>query len=174
MIAQGSVSRCSSDRINNDQRDARKLADYFAAGLLRECFIPDQEFEANNARSRAGLIQNVRRTKIRVKNLLSARGEIYTSGGYWTQRFMIRINQIKLDKLNDAYLLQSHLEEIADIQGRTQGTERQIERTAALPRFLESVQILQGFRGTGSMAAMQLTTETCAFSRFESPTALVA
>ena len=76
VIAPGSVPRRSSDRIKNDQRDARKLAEYFAAGLLRECFIPDQEFEAARSlvRSRMGLIQNIHRTIMRVMNLLSVAG----------------------------------------------------------------------------------------------------
>lgn len=87
---------------------------------------------------------------------------------------MIWINQIMLDEPNEAYLLQSHLEEIAYIQARTQETERQIKRTAALPRFLESVQILQGFPGIGLMTAMQLMTEIGDFSRFEHPMALMA
>ena len=173
VIAPEPVPRRSSDRIKNDQRDAKKLAEYYAAGLLRECFIPDQEFEAARSlvRSRTELIQNVHRTKMREMNLLSAREKNYTSGGYWTQRFMIWINQIKLDEPNDAYLLQSYLEEIAYIQARTQETERQIERTAALPRFLDSVQILQGFRGIGLMTVMQLMTEIGNFSQFEHPTA---
>ena len=87
---------------------------------LREYFIPDQEFEAARSlvRRRTGLIQNVHRMKMRVMNPLSARGKICTSGGYWTQRFKIWINQIKLDEPNDAYLLQSHLDKIAYIQAR--------------------------------------------------------
>ena len=87
---------------------------------------------------------------------------------------MIWINQIKLDEPNEAYLLQSHLEEIAYIQARTQETERQIKRTVALPRFFESVQIHQGFPGIGLMTAMQLMTEIGNFSRFEHLMALVA
>ena len=72
---------------------------------------------------------------MRVMNLLSACGQIISSSGYWIQKFMIWINQIKLDEPNDAYLLQSHLEEIAYIQAWTQETERQIERTPAFPKF---------------------------------------
>ena len=31
------------DQIKTDRRDARKLADYFSAGLLTECFVLDSE-----------------------------------------------------------------------------------------------------------------------------------
>ena len=94
--------------------------EYYAAGMLRAYFIPDQELEAARSlvRRRTGLIQNVHRMKIRVMNLLSASGNICTSDGYWTQRFMIWINQIKLDEPDDAHLLQSHLDKIAYIQAR--------------------------------------------------------
>ena len=41
VVAPRSVPWRSSDRTKNDQRDARKLEEYFATGLLRECFIPE-------------------------------------------------------------------------------------------------------------------------------------
>lgn len=43
-----------------------------------------------------------------------------------------------------------------------------------LPRFQESVQTLEAFRGIGRMKAMQLICEIGDFRRFERPTALMA
>ena len=42
------------------------------------------------------------------------------------------------------------------------------------PRFQESVQTLEAFRGIGRMTAMQLICEIGDFRRFERPTALMA
>ena len=45
---------------------------------------------------------------------------------------------------------------------------------AEFPRFQESVQTLEAFRGIGRMTAMQLICEIGDFRRFERPTALMA
>lgn len=43
IIAPGSIVKRTGDRIKTDRRDARKLAQYFASGLLTECFVLDAE-----------------------------------------------------------------------------------------------------------------------------------
>ena len=40
VIASGSISKRSGDRIRTDQRDARKLAEYFTCGLLTNVSFP--------------------------------------------------------------------------------------------------------------------------------------
>lgn len=40
VIAPGSISKRSGDRIKTDQRDARKLAEYFTCGLLTIVSFP--------------------------------------------------------------------------------------------------------------------------------------
>jgi hypothetical protein len=66
VIDPGSIPKRSGNRVKADQRDARKLTEYFACGLLTERFIPDREFESARGmvHSRTGLIQNLRRSKI--------------------------------------------------------------------------------------------------------------
>ena len=175
VIAPGSIPKRSGDRIKTDQRDARKLAEYFACGLLTECFIPDRKFESARGlvRSRTGLIQNLHRSKMRVIHLLRSRGQVYNSGGYWTKKFMVWINQVELSEPNDEHVLRGHLAEIDFIQSRIREVELQIRATSALPRFRESTQILLGFRGIGLMTAMQLICEIGDFSRFKSAPALM-
>lgn len=59
VIAPGSLPRRTSDQIKTDRRDAKMLAEYFAAGLLTACFVPDQSWESarNLVRSRADLLR---------------------------------------------------------------------------------------------------------------------
>ena len=79
VIAPGSIPKHGGDRIKTDQRDARKLAEYFARDLLTECFNPDREFESARGpvRRRTGLIQNLHQSKMPVIHLLHAHGQIY-------------------------------------------------------------------------------------------------
>ena len=80
IIAQDSIPRRSGDRIKTDRRDALKLAEYFAANLLPECFV--QEKEMQSVRSRVSLIKTLHQSKMRVIQFLHTRGHIYTAGGY--------------------------------------------------------------------------------------------
>ena len=45
------------------------------------------------------------------------------------------------------------------LQAQIREVEEPIAKTAALPRFKDEVQILQGFRGMGLLTAMQLLCE---------------
>ena len=176
IIAPGSIPRRSGDRIKTDRRDARKLAEYFAAGLLTECFVLDSELRSVRSlmRSREALIKNLHRSKMQAIHFLHARGHSYNAGGYWTQRFMAWINKVELDQPNDEHVLRGHLADITYILSRIQEAEQQIRTASASFRFREPIQILQGFRGIGLISAMQLVCEIGDFRRFENPSALMA
>ena len=176
IIAPGSIPRRSGDRIKTDRRDARKLAEYFAAGLLTECFIPDSELRAVRSllRSREALIKNVGNSKRQTIHFLHTLGHRYNDGGYWTQKFMAWINKLQLEQPNDEHVLRGHLAEITYVTSRINDVESHIETASESHRYQESVQILQGFRGIGMITAMQLICEIGDFRRFEKPTALMA
>ncbi|MYF40586.1 MAG: IS110 family transposase, partial [Rhodothermaceae bacterium] len=156
IIAPGSIPRRSGDRIKTDQRDARKLAEYFAAGLLTECFVLDSELRSVRSlmRSREALMKNLHRSKMQAIHFLHVRGQCYNAGSYWTQKFMAWINKVELDQPNDEYVLRGHLGDIAYIQSRIHEADRQIRTASASLKFREPIQILQGFRGIGLLSAM--------------------
>lgn len=176
IIAPGSIPRRQGDRIKTDRRDARKLAEYFAAGLLTECYVPDPELIAARGlvRSRSALMKNLHRSKMQVIHFLHARGHSYNEGSYWTQKFMVWVNQANLDQSNDEHVLRGDLADIAYLQARIQDVEQQIQSASELCRFQEQCQILQAFRGIGLLTAMQLLCEIGDFRRFETPNALMA
>ena len=176
IIAPGSIPRRNGDRIKTDRRDARKLAEYFAAGLLEECFILDLELRSVRSliRSREALIKNLHRSKMQVIHFLHGRGHSYNAGGYWTQKFMVWINKVELDQSNDAQVLRGNLADIIYIQSRIREVEQQIRTASESSRFQEPIRILQGFRGIGLITAVQLVCEIGDLRWFEKPTALMA
>ncbi len=126
IIAPGSIPRRHGDRIKTDRRDARKLAEYFAAGLLTECFAPDQELISARSlvRSRAAQMKNLHRSKMHVIHFLHARGHTYRDGKhYWTKKFMVWINNIQLDQPSDEYVLRGDLADIVYIGARIHDLE---------------------------------------------------
>lgn len=86
IIAPGSIPKRTGDRIKTDRRDARKLAEYFASGLLPECFVLDAELRAVRGvlRSREGLVTNLTRSKNQAIHFLHAQGHCYNPRRYWT------------------------------------------------------------------------------------------
>ncbi len=76
---------------------------------------------------------------------------------------MVWMNQVKLEELNDERALRSRLAEIDFMESQSREVEQPIGENAALPRFQESVQTLQGFRGIRLITGMQLVFENCDF-----------
>ena len=62
----------ASGRPDQNVRDAKNLAEYFAAGLLTECFVPDLDGEAvrNLVRSRAAPVTDLHRARMHALQLL--------------------------------------------------------------------------------------------------------
>ena len=73
------------------------------------------------------------------------------------------MNQVKLEELKDERALRSRLAEINSMESQSREVEQPIGETAALPRFHESVQTLQGFRGIRLITGMQLVFEIVIF-----------
>ncbi|MDE2826143.1 MAG: hypothetical protein OXL40_02385 [Bacteroidota bacterium] len=63
------------------------------------------------------------------------------------RNFMVWVNQVKLEELNDERALRSRLAEINFMESQSREVEQPIGEPAAFPRFQESVQTLQGFGG---------------------------
>lgn len=177
VIAPGSMPRRSGDRIKTDRRDARKLAEYFSAGLLTACHVPDAPWEAARGlvRSRATLVSDLHRPKVRVLGLLKARGYLYPPGKKpWTQIFMRWLNGVQLDYEDDRHVLRTNLAQIAFLEAQIREHDVQIACMAEQARFKTQVEILQGFRGIALFTAMQLVCELGDIRRFGHPTALMA
>ncbi len=176
IIAPGSIPRSMGDRIKTDRRDARKLAKYFASGLLTECFVLDAELRAVRGllRSREGLVTNLTSSKNQVIHFLHAQGHCYNPGRYWTKRFKAWINKVNLDQPYDEITLRGYLNDVAYFQSRIEHIEKDILRASESFPLKKQVQILQGFRGIGLISAMHLMCEVGDFRRFDRPTSLMA
>ena len=176
IIAPGSIPKRAGDRIKTDRRDARKLAKYFASGLLTECFVLDAELRAVRGllRCREGLVTNLTRSKNQVIHFLHAQGHCYNSGRYWTKRFKAWINQVNLDQPYDEVTLRGYLDDVAYFQSRIEHIDKDILVASESFSLKKQVQILQGFRGIGLISAMHLMCEVGDFRRFDRPTSLMA
>ena len=177
VITPGLMPRRSGDRIKTDRRDAKKLAEYFSASLLTACHVPDEQWEAAGhlVCSRAALVTDLHRPKMRVLSLLKSRGHVYHSGKKpWMKTFMQWLNAVPLEYDSDRHVLRTNLAQIEFMESQIREHDQQIAHMAEQPRFQTQVEILQGFRGIAVFTAMQLVCELGDIRRFGHPTAIMA
>lgn len=179
VIAPSSIPRRSGDRVKNDRIDAKKLACFYRAGLLKGIDIPDQEQEATRAliRCRQALIDDLYRTKKRVTSLLLNRGLAFTEGTNWSQRFWLWINRIAREKRldeRDQMVLDTYTHQIEYIKAQIATLEVRIEKEAQAPRYRETVRKLGAFRGIATLSALTIAAELGDIRRFASPRQLMA
>ena len=91
VIAPGAMPRRTGDRIKTDQWDAKLLAEYFTAGILTACLVPDQLWES--ARDLVRSQADLHRPKVRARSLLRSRGN---DSKPWTRGFMTWLNGLML------------------------------------------------------------------------------
>lgn len=179
VVAPSSIPRRSGDRVKNDRIDARKLASFYAAGLLKGVDIPDGEQEATRAliRCRQALVDDLYRTKKRVTSLLLARGLVFTGGTNWSQRFWLWLSRIAREKRldeRDQIVLDTYTQQIEYVKAQISALETRIEREAEQPRYREAVRKLSAFRGIATLSALTLAAEIGDIRRFASPRQLMA
>ncbi len=175
VIAPSSVPRRPGDRVKTDRRDAAKLAQFYAAGLLTVIHVPDDALisERSVVRRRVSLTQDLTKVKQRLVLLLQSRGHVYRAGKNWTQKFWRWLNGLSLND-NDAFTLGTLMAQIDTLNAQIRQVEDRIAEISKTSRYQRTVQELQGFRGIALFTAMQLACELGDIRRFAHPKSLMA
>ena len=167
VVAPGLVPQRPGDRIKTDPRDARKLAQLHAAGLLSPIRVPTAELEA--ARDLIRAREDARIERMRARHRLSKlmlRNDRRLPTTCWgvsrrrwlgQQRFVETPRQVAFDD----YL---HALDLVDARIATLG--REIETLAAEPAFALLVGRLRCLRGVDTLTALGIAAEVGDFSRF--------
>jgi transposase len=163
VIAPAFVPKGPGDRIKTDRRDARRLAQYYASGMLRVVRVPTRDEETVRAvvRHRDDLTRDMTRCKNRTLKFLGLQGHRYTDGSNWTQG----LNQLELEP-DQALVLRSHLGCLDHLEIQREDVDRRIHELAQTPAYAKRVQRLMSLRGVGVYTAMVLLTEIGDAHRF--------
>jgi transposase len=167
VIAPSKTPRAPGERVKTDRRDARKLAQLHAAGLLTTVRTPSVEEEQVRAvvRLRYEVTQDMTRVKNRVVKHLGRLGIRYQEGRNWTQKHRRWLASLSLDPA-EALILRMHLDTLNHLEVQREEIDREIERLAATAPYAEGVQRLMCLRGIGLYSAMVLLTEIGDIRRF--------
>lgn len=167
VIAPSLIPRAPGDRVKTDKRDARKLATFYASGLLQSVRVPDQEEETVRAlvRLHDGMTRDMTRTKNRVLKYLATLGYYYREGKNWTEKHRAWLKSLALTPIQHL-ILRTHLEELDNLVGQLQEVDRKIEEVAHTESYWGQVQRLLSLKGIGLYSAMVLLTEIGDARRF--------
>ena len=164
------------ERVKTDRRDARKLAELLAAGLLIEVAPPTEAEEAvrDLCRCREAAQKDLTRCRHRLDKFLLRRGQIYRDGRAWTQKHRQWLWSLRLEPAADQLILEDCLLAVEQLETRLKELDRQLEAVAAEAPYRQPVGWLRCFRGIDTLSAMTLVTELHGVERFHSARQLMA
>src|SRR6266851_10031037 len=168
VVAPGLVPSRPGDRIKTDRRDARKLAQLHAGGLLEPIWVPGPELEA--ARDLVRAREDARLDRMRDRHRLSkfclrhGRRLPRLSWGVARRKWLSeqRFEFAAQQQTFDAYL---HTVDLVD--ARIEALERAIRETAEQEPWRALVARLRCVRGIETLTALALVSEIGDFARFQ-------
>jgi transposase len=175
VIAPSLIPKKAGDHRKNDFRDARILAQNYAAGLLTIVHPPTQEEESVRQliRCRIALKQNVKQIKQQINGFLLSQGN-YWGKKKWTGTHHSWLSKLQLLNAHVQQVLDTHMQHLEYLETCVERIDTDIETIAQSEVYAPSVKKLRAFRGIGTLSAMLLIAEITDFRRFASPGALMA
>jgi transposase len=177
VIAPSLIPSKPGDRIKTDRRDALKLAELLAAGLLTEVHTPTPEQEAirDLCRARESVKGDQKRIQHRLSKLLLRRATRWTHGRkMWTRAHREWLRGRRLEHPADQDILEDHLLALEQIEGRLAALDEKLATWATQEPNAEAVSWLRCFRGIDTLTALSVVAEIHDWRRFPSPRALMA
>jgi transposase len=175
VIAPSLIPKKAGNRRKNDFRDAKDLAQNYAAGLLTVVHSPSEEEESirNFIRARIDFKEDEKRVKQRINSFLMSR-DIRWSRSKWTKAHRDWLANLQMPDNYLQEVLNEHLGHLDYLGSRLQYFDAQIEQMACSEIYAPSVTKLRALKGIGTLTAMILIAEITDFRRFPNPQALMA
>lgn len=177
VVAPSLIPVKTGERVKTDRRDARKLAQYLASGLLTEVHPPSEEDEAvrDLTRCRLAMKTEQMRARHRLSKLLLRRGIHYTAGKKaWTDAYHKWLGTLRFDNPIDQFVFDQSRLAVEQAMQRIEQIEAELQRVSQTEPYAAPVGWLRCFRGIDTVAAMTLIAEVHDFRRFDSPLQLMA
>lgn len=181
VIAPSLIPELAGKRTKTDRLDSRKLAEFYAKGLLTTVSLPDEQTEVDRdlIRARAVVVRQLSMLKNHVTSYCRRRGfdfqketglKMYWSKGHeeWLERKMNQADSTT--KLTLSLLLR----QFHDMNALIKDYDHQIEMLAETPRYQEKVQALNCYRGIKTTTTMTIITEFGDIRRFGHPKRMAA
>lgn len=175
VIAPSLIPVKPGERKKCDRLDARKLAEYFANGLLTSVRVPTAQEEADRdlIRCRFAYRRDTTRAKHRLVKFLARKGRTYHATP-WTLEHRAWLNshqfEDKADQLTHGHLV----DDLRILEARLKTLDAEILEMSGLERYRDHVRVLRGFKGVDTLTAMVFITELGDLKRFANPRQLMS
>jgi len=158
-----------------DKRDARSIARLLRAGELTGVYVPEPTDEAirDLCRSRTDAIDDLRRSRLRLKAFLLRHGYRYQGKANWSQPHMRYLRELVLPHPAMKTILEEYLQGIDAAYQRVLRLEASMRCLLDSWRLKPAVHALMAFRGFQLVAAMITVSELGDIHRFAHPRQLM-
>jgi transposase len=163
----GFVARMKQNPDKTDFGDARLLADLVRVGYLPKVWLAPEELRRLRrlVRLRQGWVDQRRNVKLRIRALLRENRIRCPEGKAWTKTWLAWLQAEAPLKETDAWILQQHLQELAEFTAKIRQVEALLEHWAAGDAVIRK---LREWRGVGLVTAVTMRAEIGRFDRFRS------
>jgi transposase len=175
VVAPSLIPKQPGAPFKNDKRDACKLARLLRAGELTAVYIPEPTDEAirDLCRARTDAVDDLRRSRQRLKSFLLRHGYRYQGKANWSQPHMRYLRELALPHPAMKAILEEYLQGIDAAHDRIQRIEASMLALLGDWRLHPAVNALMAFRGFQLVAAMITVSELGDIHRFDHPRQLM-
>lgn len=162
----------SGDKVKTDKRDAEKLAQFYAGGLLKKIYVPPLSVEVDRQllRMRKDYTQKMTRVKAQIKAYLKLHGHYWSpaKGKKWTRAYVAWLENLEFEISTQNILIQERLKEFYFLRDRIAELTRQLRQLSRQQAYNKNYKILISCKGVGLITAMTFLLELYDFMRFPS------
>lgn len=179
VVAPTLIPMKTGDRVKTDRRDAEKLARLYRSGELTAVWVPARAHEAlrDLVRAREAAKRDRRRALQRLSKFLLRQGKRpATKMGQRTASYLEWAKRCEFDEAAHWEVLTDYAHEVEHATERIGRIERAIDEAVeqAPAEMREVIAALGALRGVARMTAVTVVSEVGKFSRFDSPSQLMA
>jgi transposase len=181
VVAPTSIPRTNGNSVKTDRIDARKLAQYYAKGLLSIVTVPDKEQEEvrDLLRTRHYILQQLSEMRSHIQALLRRHGRHFraesTSKTHWTPHHLCWLDRVAVESTGSfgtsLKLLVQQMKWLVHTLGEY---DKAVDELAEKPKYQKKVQALTVYKGIKNIWAMVLISEIGDIQRFSHPAQLAS
>ncbi|MFU1798737.1 IS110 family transposase [Paenibacillus azoreducens] len=178
VIAPSLMPKRPGDHVKTDRKDALQLAQLYRSGELTSIYVPTKEDEAlrDLIRAREDAREDVHRARQRLLKFLLRQNIHHPSHmkNRWTKVYRQWLESLVFEHSAQQRTFDEYLHAIYEAEQRKKRIENEILNQATMGIKSQLIQAIQSLRGVAYLTAVTIAAEIGNFSRFRSPSQLMA
>ena len=160
------------NKVKTDKKDAEKLAQFLAAGLLKEVYVMPLSAEADRQviRLRKKTQKKLTRVKNQIKSFLNLHGIKWPkeNGNSWTKKYVHWLENLEFEFANQRVIVDEYLNEYHFLRDQLAKLTRKLREMSRQEPYSKDFKRLTSCKGVGLITAMTFLLELHDVTRFSS------